>query len=271
MKNKYPCIHLKQAKYKIVIFAIPAKKLFELVKYNRREEDKKKGYQRSLTPNRSASISKFIDAGNAIPTNIVVAFDHAKISSDGKFIEIEDCADAGWVIDGQHRLNGASEAADDIDVAVTAFIGLSQEDQIAQFITINREAKKVPASLYLDLLPDLKNFKKNEAELAKERAVDIANESKIDETSPFYNKIVSLQSPAKGQISLVNFVRKVAPLVHRGTGVLRARTELEQRSVLENYFRALSDVFPKYYEDADSVFFKNCGLWWSSQYLCSCS
>lgn len=259
--KRYSCITLKQGKYEMVLFAIPAKVLFALVTINKREEDKRKGYQRALLPNRTNVIAKFIDDGNPIPTNIVVAFDKGKVKrTKHNEIEIDDAGDAGWVIDGQHRLAGASEAHGEIDVAVTAFIGLSEEDQVGQFITINREAKRVPTSLYLDLLPDLKGLKKSEAELAKERSVDLANAMKVDESSPFFNRIVSLRAPVKGQLSLTNFVRKVAPLVHRNTGILRTRLEREQRAVIENYFGALSDVFPKAYDEADSVLFRTIGF-----------
>jgi DGQHR domain-containing protein len=257
---EYPCLPIKQGKYKIVVFSIPAKELFALVKINRREIDKQNGYQRALQPNRTNAIAKFIDDGNAIPTNIVVAFDAAKVTHKGKCIQIQATGDAGWVIDGQHRLAGAFEARHDIDLAVTAFLDLKEEDQVGQFIIINREAKRVPTSLYLDLLPDLKTLKKNESEHAKERAVDLANSMKSEETSPFFNSIVSLKSPSRGQLSLTNWVRKIAPLVHRTTGVLRVRNETEQRSMLENYFLALKDVFPKDYEDSDCVFFRTVGF-----------
>lgn len=258
--KRYPCISARQGNYDIAVFTIPAKELYALVKINRREEDKRTGYQRALLPNRTNVIARFIDDGNPIPTNIVVAFDKAKLSADQKFIEIKEVEDAGWVIDGQHRLAGASEATQDISVVVTGFLNLSLEDQISQFITINREAKKVPTSLYLDLLPEIKSLQKNEAELAKERAVDLANAMKVDESSPFFNRIVALKSPTKGQISLTNFVRKISPLVHRTTGILRGRTEREQRAMLENYYGALSDVFPRDYEETDSVFFRTIGF-----------
>lgn len=258
--KKFPCIVLKQGKYGVVMFSLPAKQLYELVRINRREEDKRTGYQRALLPGRTSLIAKFIDDGNPLPTNIVVAFDKAKLSANGKQIEIEEGGDAGWVIDGQHRLAGAFEANEDIDVPVTAFLNLSLEDQVAQFVTINREAKRVPTSLYLDLLPELQRLKKTDADVAKEKAVNLANAMKVDEGSPFFNRIVTFKSPARGQISLTNFVRKVAPMVHTGTGILRTRTQKEQRAMIENYYGAMSDIFPKPYAEQDSVFFRTVGF-----------
>ncbi len=241
------------------MLSLPAKELYELVKINRREEDKRTGYQRALLPGRTSVIAKFIDDGNPIPTNIVIALDNAKLLPNGKSIDIAEGGDAGWVIDGQHRLAGAFEANQGIDVPVTAFLNLSLEDQVAQFVTINREAKRVPTSLYLDLLPELQRLKKSDADVAKEKAVNLANAMKIDEGSPFFNRIVTLKSPTRGQISLTNFVRKVAPMLH-GTGILRTRTQKEQRAMIENYYGALSDIFPKAYEEQDSVFFRTVGF-----------
>lgn len=239
---------------------MPAKKLYDLVRINRREEDKRKGYQRALLPGRATAIASFISSGNPLPTNIVIALDHANYKLKNKFISIKSGGDAGWVIDGQHRLAGAYEADCDIDVAVTAFLDLSGDDQIAQFVTINREAKRVPTSLYLDLLPEIKTTKKSESDLSKERAVDLANEMKIDEESPFFNRIVALKSPGRGQLSLTNFVRKIAPLVHRSSGILRTRTQKEQRAMIENYFSALGDIFPSEYDKVDSIFFRTVGF-----------
>jgi DGQHR domain-containing protein len=258
--KKYPCLPLKQSKYRCVVFSISAKELFALVKINRREEDKRKGYQRTLQPERAAQIAKFIDSGQPIPTNIVVAFDHARLRSNGREIQVEETGDAGWVIDGQHRLAGAYEAATDIQLSVTAFLDLSEEQQIVQFVTINKEAKRVPTSLYYDLLPDLKSLTKSETDIARERAVDIANEMKVDEQSMFSNRIASLKSPARGQLSLTNFVRKVAPLVHRSNGVFRQMPPRVQRGILENFFAALANVYPKEYESTDSIFFKTLGF-----------
>src|SRR6185437_7980083 len=70
----------------------------------------------------------------------------------------------------------------------------------------------------------------------------------------------ALKSPTKGQISLNNFVRKLSPLVHPANGILRTRSEREQRAMIENYFGALNDVFPTESDKTDSVFFKTVGF-----------
>ena len=108
-------------------------------------------------------------------------------------------------------------------------------------MTINREAKNVPTSLYLDLLRELP-ASKNPAEVAKERAADVATQLRRVENSPFYEKIVVATSPKAGQLSLTNFVRKIAPLVTPEKGMLSEYTEWEQQSIISNYSRISSKI-----------------------------
>src|SRR6185437_5156517 len=107
---------------------------------------------------------------------------------------------------------------------------MPQKSQVEQFITINREAKNVPTSLYLDLLHNL-SFK-SLADQARERATDLATQLRRDEDSPFFERIAVTAAPKPGQISLVNFVRKILPHVTRDKGILGAYSEREQGAVI---------------------------------------
>lgn len=254
---EYPCITFKQGNQSLICFVANAKELYRFLKINRRHEDKDEGYQRALSPSRVSAIAKFIDAGNIIPNSIIVSLDKAKIK-EKSVIQIPFSEDSGWVIDGQHRLAGAYEAKSDIMLNVIAFVGLEEDDQIQQFVTINREAKGVPTSLYIDLLPRLKN--KNPSDLAKERAADLATLLRRDENSPFFNRIVVTTSPKKGELSLANFVRKVSPLILEGKGILAAYPELLQKAVLINYYHAIKNVFPKEFKKQESIFFQTLGF-----------
>jgi len=101
---------------------------------------------------------------------------------------------------------------------------------------------------------------KKAGEAAKERAADIAHQLKQDEDSVFFERVVVTTSPRDGQVSLTNFVRKVAPLVTQDRGLLDAYTIREQTAVVSNYFKALSIVFPKEFERKGSIFFKTVGF-----------
>lgn len=258
----FPCTEFKQGERNMIFFSASAKVMWNLLSINRKIEDKTEGYQRSLSQSRVASIARYIDAGNSLPQSLLITIDKADIiEKNGKsFIRIPNTEDGGWVIDGQHRFAGAETAKSDIMLPFIAFIGLELIDQIQFFISINKEAKGVPSSLYLDLLKQLPAQYKSDSEISKERASDIGTELKRDEDSPFYSRIVATSAPKKGEISLANFVRKVTPLIQPGKGLLSAFTEAEQRAVINNYFLAVKNVFPKEYKKTDCIFFQTLGF-----------
>jgi DGQHR domain-containing protein len=147
-------VKVEQGKLTFYLFAMKASQLWDLVTINQRIEGKEEGYQRVLSPGRVKAVSRYIDSGGAIPGSIIASFD--KLSYDTKTHKLViPKGEIGWVIDGQHRLAGAHEASvagSEIVLPVAAFEGLSFEAQVELFITINREAKNVPSSLYIDLL-----------------------------------------------------------------------------------------------------------------------
>lgn len=152
----------------------------------------------------------------------------------------------------------AARAGVDVEIPVVAFIGLSTDAQVEQFVTINREAKNVPTSLYLDLLGKLPN--KSAADVARERAVDLATELRRSEDSPFFQRIVITVAPKAGQISLTNFVRKLSAHVAPDKGILGAFSERDQVAIVSAYYEGLRQVFSKEYENKNSVFFKTIGF-----------
>ncbi|HVU95299.1 MAG TPA: DGQHR domain-containing protein [Puia sp.] len=254
----FDCLPIVQGNHILVVFKASAKSLWDIVEINQRDTDKNTGYQRALSESRVASVQRYIEKGNTIPISILIALGPAShLSKDRKSLSIPQIPNAGWVIDGQHRLAGAKEAANDIELAVVAILHPSEQEQIKQFVIINQEAKGVPRSLYYDLLKHLPPDK-SETDLAKERAVDIANQLKKDENSPFYSKIV-ITSPKTSEISLNNFVRKVYPLLSKN-GFFNTYTLIEQTKIIENYFSAFRNVFPQYFEFASPIFYKTLGF-----------
>ena len=250
-----------QGHHRLYCFKAKASVLYAALSINRRIEEKDEGYQRVLSPSRVQAITRHITQKQSIPTAIIISFDNATFHSGKGQLRVPAGSDVGWVIDGQHRLAGAEMAARagvDIEMPVVAFIGLTQERQIDQFVTINREAKNVPTSLYLDLLGKLPN--KSQADAAKERAVDLATGLRKNEDSPFFDRIVVTVAPKSGQISLTSFVRKVATHVAQDKGIIGVYSEREQRAVISNYYKGLREVFSKEFAAKGSIFFKTVGF-----------
>lgn len=254
-------LRIEQNGMEFFVFGLRASVLWPMVSINRRSETEDKGYQRVLSHARVEAVANHIKLKHPIPNSVLIALDQATYNKRSGKLTIPAGKDVGWVIDGQHRIAGAHEAAGqkDIDLCVAAFVDVNIEFQIEQFITINREAKGVPTSLVYDLLSHLPARKKPQ-DVANERAAEIANELRRDAKSPLHNRIVVTQSPTKGQVSITNFVRKVAPHVHPERGSLRTYTLLEQRTIIGNFFSALRRVYPEQWSKADNVFLRTVGF-----------
>ncbi|TIR20895.1 MAG: DGQHR domain-containing protein [Mesorhizobium sp.] len=256
-----PAFEVKQGDVEFFVFKLLASRLWPMVSINRRSETEDRGYQRVLSNARVEAVANHIRAGRPLPNNVLIALDKATFDAQAGTLTIPAGKDIGWVIDGQHRIAGAHEAAgdEDIELCVFAFVGVDQEFQIEQFVTINREQKGVPTSLVYDLLSHLPS-RKRPADVANERAAEIANQLRNDTKSPLSGRIVVTQSPGKGQISITNFVRKVAPLVHPDRGALKVFTLPEQEQIIANYFSALKDTFSEQWAKADNIFLRTVGF-----------
>jgi DGQHR domain-containing protein len=258
----FDVITAKQGDHVLYSFSEKASKLWSFVSINRREEDKDDGYQRVLSNSRVRAVADYIKAGNMIPGSIIIGVDQGKYSAEQGKLRFSQGKDVAWVIDGQHRLAGAhlaSQEGSDIELNVVALLNLDEQAQIEQFVTINREGKNVPTSLYLDLLKHLPN-RKSSGEIAAERASDIATQLRRDNQSIFFGRIVVTTSPRSGQISIVNFTRKMAPFVNPDKGLLNVFTLAQQVTIVENYFRGIRETYPDEWRKADSIFFKTVGF-----------
>jgi DGQHR domain-containing protein len=255
---KFDALEITQGKKQFYVFRCKASELWKFARINQRIEDKDEGYQRVLSPSRVRQLKQFIMAGNAVPGAIIISFDAAKFAN--KTIEFDETKVAGWIMDGQHRAAAAHEAAlekYDIELPVVAFIGLSVEQQTDYFVTINREAKSVPSSLYIDLLKNLPK-QKTEKELLEERVADISRAVNQDPDSPLFQRVVSTVSPKAGQISLTNFARIIRPHINPNSGILATYNLNEQQKILENYIAGFKSEFPKQF--ARNIFFKTLGF-----------
>lgn len=258
---RYKAVPIEQHGEMFYLFSAPAKILFEILEINQRDSDKDEGYQRTLSAARVRSVSSFIDQKNVMAPAIVASLTDVSFDEGARELVIPQRQNSGWVIDGQHRLAGAREACSNIQLPVVAFLDLDTERQIFQFVTINQTQKGVPRSLYYDLLKHLPPSKKP-ADVAKDKAVDIATQLKLDEESPLYNRITVNPPQAGRSISLTNFVRKVAPLIQSNPD----RTTIspfnlqEQTRILDNYLKGLREHEPSLFGNSPSIVFRTVGF-----------
>ncbi|EXE15298.1 DGQHR domain protein [Acinetobacter sp. 983759] len=261
-----PCLELIQHSSKLYQFNLDAISLWNILKINERVADKDEGYQRALSNTRAEDLKKFINNKGIVSPALIVSLENATYDQSKNTLKIPNIENAGWVIDGQHRLRGAylsatqKDAPVTIELPVVAFLNLNEDEQIIQFVTINKEAKGVPTSLYYDLLNRLPP-KKTSADQAKEIAVEVARTLTKDSESVFYDRIIFARSPKKGEISLNNFVRKISPLLTENKGTLGTNfSQLEKVKILNNYFSALKIVFPEQFTSKNQRFMSTLGF-----------
>ena len=258
---RYRSIPVSQHGSLLYLFSAPAKVLFDILEINERDSDKDEGYQRTLSSSRVRAISSFVDSKKVLAPAVVVSLRGARFDDRAGELVIPRTPTSGWVIDGQHRLVGAAKAEQDMDLAVVAFLDLSIEEQIFQFVTINRTAKGVPTSLYYDLLRHLPPSK-SPSEIAKDKATDIAQALRRDEESALFNRVTVAPARAGQSVSLTNFVRKLSPLLQNNPSrsVISDFTVQEQTKIIDNYFKGLREHEPGLFRASPSIVFRTVGF-----------
>lgn len=251
-------ISFKQGDFNLIFFCLSASEIWQRFSINRRVENKDEGYQRILSSSRVSNIAKYIDSNHSLPLNILVSLEKGKYEIKDDELILKNDSDVGWIIDGQHRVAGAHRSKTEIILPVVALLEIDLKDQINQFVTINREAKGVPSSLYYDLLKYLPIG--TPAERAKLRAADISQILKNDEQSPFFNRVIVTKSPKQGQISLTTFTNNVSSLVHENKGIITTYPLKDQVRIIDNYFKGIQNTFPVFFNKIDTVFFKTTGF-----------
>lgn len=169
---KVPAFKFEFNNLKIYQFFARPSEIVKISSVARREVNAKDYYQRMITPARLKDIHRYVNQGNFIPTNVVIAVDgkvnfnpiHSTV--DFNQLSKKNNIETGilslpadystcLIIDGQHRLF----SFDDNDVAPLSFVAfenISMPEQMKYFVDINDNAKKIDTSLMWDLWSELR-------------------------------------------------------------------------------------------------------------------
>lgn len=240
---KVPALELEQFGIKFYAAVIDSKLLFDITTISRRTEDPESGYQRNLMESRLRAIEKYLSKNNKglIPNSIIINFDEDIVKFENQELIIPKDKKA-WIIDGQHRVWGLHQSnLENYSVSVTVFQGLTLEEQIKMFITINKEQIGVPNSLYLDLLGKIHVDKADKKIYLERRARDLVERLKNEPNSPFYDEIFMVERE-QDKLSLNFLVRKIINLIN-DKGVLKGFILEVQYKIIFNYFTAIKTVF----------------------------
>lgn len=238
-------------------FVAQAGFMYENFDVSRRIEDKVAGYQRSFSSRRIKDLAVYVDkAKGVIPSSIVVNIDEGKsaYSAGDHLLDITGKPPFGFIIDGQHRVKGASEADPTFLLPIIAMEGLTVKEQAHLFVTINKTQKGVPVSLYLDLLNLTEGIidDYDDPEIPVERrATEIAKRLNEEDDSPLQDLIRMTGDPGRG-IALNEFVNRSKYLLDPKKGKLLDFGFEQQYLIFKVYFRAWKSAFLEQWNSADS-------------------
>ena len=153
------------------------------------------------------------------------------------------------VVDGQHRLIGASNSTQDIWLPVVAIPNCSWQEQIYQFVVINEKAQKVETTILTDIFGSSLT-KDEQTEIRKKLARSNTNiEERIlavvanrDSNSPFFNMVnVKLDGPPPPGVDPYISDNTIRLLIEGSPG----RRVLGWRTHTDFYDKYVSRTFPE--------------------------
>lgn len=198
--------------FKCYLSVLNAKDIFDYCEVSRVQEgdsnDEDRGFQRHLNQTRAKDIANYIDNGNVIPGCIILSSqDKANLAyKDGK-ISFDVYPDSFFVIDGQHRLYGASMAHDIVELPVYIFNGLNLTQEVQYFLDVNSKQKGVPKTLRIELTKFLA-----EPDTIDNIRLKLFDKLNTDQNSPLFNKLVKTSSVV-GKLSHVPFQESLDPIL----------------------------------------------------------
>ncbi|MGO4396190.1 DGQHR domain-containing protein [Variovorax sp. M-6] len=158
---------------KFYLFHAPAADILEWAAVERLSPSTPKGIQRNLNKTKVRKLEEYLEAPypNTIATSVVVVFNKDAISFietkvDGSPVEGRGNLTVKWkgpkaqaatIVDGQHRVIGASNVADgSLHLNVVGIVGADQTEGAFQFLVINNNSSKVSPSHVKALFTDYK-------------------------------------------------------------------------------------------------------------------
>jgi DGQHR domain-containing protein len=168
---RVPAIRTKLGGTRAYLFIAPPSRLLPVAFVNHRglrDPEGAPSYQRVLKRSRLKEIGKYLDAGGYFPNCITVNFQKSPRFDQTASIEdrqiafgdlyLPDRFKSVWVIDGQHRLYGFTEADEEARHAlpVLAFEKLPRTEEAELFTTVNSKQQRVAPGLLDELAGELR-------------------------------------------------------------------------------------------------------------------
>ena len=235
------------------VAVIPSSILAKCASVSTAKEDPEAGYQRLLNPNRAKQISEYLKNGHVIPGALILAScPEAQLAVTPDRISFQAAAKAFLVIDGQHRLFGATQAGFDVPMVCCIVPNLGLSDQVQYFLDINGTQRGVPKTLRLEIEKFLKPEDSKEA-----RRIRLFKRLDVEPESPMFNKMSSTET-VRGKISHVSFDKAIMPLLDEYP--LNVDDDEKRFRIVLNYLKGIERVLEESSGDTtkltNAVFFQ---------------
>jgi DGQHR domain-containing protein len=261
-------LEVEQSGYRFYVGVCSAKRLLAVAYVQKREGGE--GVQRILAASRLKEIGNYVrqtEPPGLLPNTIILGLsEEASFIRQRGVLRIPDREREAFVVDGQHRLFAFQDAyvGDfDIDLPITAFIGLPIHEIAYLFRTINSTQRKINPSLVYDLIPYLRQ--KEWVSFEDSRAQFLVQELGEDKDSPWYRGIAMLGGRNE-PITQASFVTAIKRLLKTGEvlssdflGGAFAAQEMQYQLLLR-YFNAVAEVFAEEWRNPEFVVSKNLGV-----------
>jgi DGQHR domain-containing protein len=251
--------------------------------------DSTKGYQRVLDERRKKKLADYLvqawREGDAfLPTSIFLATDK-NIDYNPKTNSISfDVNEVGPfnVVDGQHRVAGLIEAAQetpeimDFQISANIAINLDEISQMCHFLIVNSTQKSVDTAIVQQIhsrltnmvnfeeIPTLPKWIQRQVLKAEDRDALIITEYLNAETdSPWFGKIqmandISANGTTIKQNSFVNSIKKY--ILSANNPIMRTDDVQIRNKILKNYWKAISNIYNQNGKLDDSALYKTIGV-----------
>jgi DGQHR domain-containing protein len=239
-------LDISHADKKCYITKFKGKLLKKIARVSRADGSSEAGYQRHLDERRSKAIAHYIDNGYLIPGSIILSYKDTPIFNEVTSELTLHLTDTNLlVLDGQHRLFGASLAFNDIDLPVCIICNLSAKEEIQYFLDINSNQKGVSKTLQHELTKYLLEDQSS-PEAIRLKLFDLLYE---DINSPLLGRMTRTQS-VSGKISHVPFEKALNPILTNKTSMLSKITDIDGKySLIRNYLASFSKLLNDYQND----------------------
>ncbi len=251
--------------------------------------DSTKGYQRVLDEKRKKKLAEYLTQawkeGDAfLPTSIFLATDK-NINYDPTSNTISfDINEVGPfnVVDGQHRVAGLIEAANDIpeiknfQISANIAVNLDEISQMCHFLIVNSTQKSVDTSIVQQIhsrltnmvnfeeIPTLPKWIQRQVLKAEDRDALIITEYLNSESdSPWYKKIqmaneISSNGTTIKQNSFVTSIKKY--ILSSNNPIMRTEDVQIRNNILKNYWKAITNIYNPEGNLSDSALYKTIGV-----------